>query len=100
MKITHVVLLRFVPDFLSEEHVSYTAKLFAQLQNAIPEILTVSVYQNCVQRNGNYDLMIAMELSDTAALPVHLSHPLHIAFAESNRDYLLSRASFDYVPEN
>lgn len=95
MKIAHYVMLRLEPGFVTDEYFAYTEDIFNRLLEAQEDILSVSVHRNCVAREGNYDLMIRLELENEAALPRYLAHPLHQEFARSNGDVLLSRASFD-----
>ena len=96
MNIAHIVMLRLTPGFVTDEYFAYTEDIFARLREAVDGILAVSCHRNCVAREGNYDLMIRLELADASVLPVYLAHPLHLEFARSNGDQLLSRASFDY----
>ena len=96
MEITHIVMIRFQKDFLTDEYFNYTTAVFHDMKEQIPGILSAKVRRNCIPRDGNYDVMIEMELADASILSHYLGHPLHIAFADSHKGKLVSRASFDY----
>lgn len=92
----HIVMLRFAQGKMDNQYYDLAVKTFQSLQETLPEIKKVSVKKNCVLRNGNYDLMIEMDIADKESLDTYLRHPLHIAFADAVTPVMDSRASFDY----
>lgn len=59
-------------------------------------IKDAQVISNCIQRDGNADILIILQLKDKAALNQYLAHPVHIAFAKKVDPYLMKRTSFDW----
>ena len=92
------VALFSCPDLSTTGKIVWTAVfyfLYSMLATAL-QIPYGAIINAVTDREGNYDLMIRLELEDSSVLPVYLSHPLHQEFARSNGTQLLSRASFDY----
>lgn len=99
MAICHLVMMRFAPDFLTDAYVAYTRRIYQEIADSLPGICAVNVYQNCIQRDGNFDLMVKMELLAPEDLPAYLVHPRHLEFVESHAGQIFGRASFDYNME-
>lgn len=95
MAIRHIVLLHYRPGFLTEAYYNHVSKLFHRLQAQIPGMVSAAIYRNCVKRVGNYDLLAELTFHTEEDMRTYLEHPLHMEFAESCADVLLSRASFD-----
>ena len=100
MPITHIVMFRFEPGFVTEDYLRYTAEQFDRLVQAVPGLLASRVSRNCIAREGNYDLHVRLTLENETVLPAYLAHPLHQQFAASHAHALLGRASIDFVEEN
>ena len=99
MKLTHIVMVRLTPGFVTEEYFRYTVEQFDRLVEAVPGLLDARVERNCVAREGNYDLCIRLTLSDESVLGEYLAHPLHREFVDSHAHALLGRASIDFPRE-
>ena len=99
MAICHLVLMRFAPGFLTDAYIAYTRRIYQEIAVSLPGLRSVKVFQNCIQRDGNFDLMVKMELLAPTDLSTYLVHPLHLEFVESHAGQICGRASFDYDME-
>ena len=96
MLLHHYVLLRFQPDFFTDEFYRYSVDIFQQIAEAVPGIHSLSVYRNCIPRPGNYDMMVEMQLEGEQVLKDYLKSPLHADFARVCDDHLAAKTSFDW----
>ena len=93
----HFVLLKFAPAYLTAENYLEITNAFQNLKNALPEhIQNAIVHQNIVERAGNMDIMIELDLTSADSLPIYLNHPIHQAIGEKMNPHIISRVSFDY----
>lgn len=90
----HYVLLKFKPEYFNDEILNYTRTVFDNI-NKLKDIEVIRVCRNCIDRDSNMDIMIEMKVSDEKALKSYLNHELHISFANTVNDYLVSKVSFD-----
>lgn len=93
----HIVLFRFQTAYMPAGLAAQAQRVFTQLQSALPdEIKGIKVLENMVQREGNYDLGVVLDLRREASLNLYLSHPIHQQLVTEWLPYLNGRASFDY----
>jgi len=92
----HLVLLKFDPNYYSDEILEFTKETFASLQKEVKDIECVNVHSNCVERDSNMDIMIEMDLSNKTALSTYLNHDIHKHFIDVVNDHVTKRVSFDY----
>jgi hypothetical protein len=92
---THYVLFQYTPGAPLDDIEAWAKDAFAQLTDALDCINSAQVYRNCVERDGNAELMIKLDLTGKDALGVYLNHPLHKAFVEKTTPYVSHRTSFD-----
>lgn len=90
----HYVLLKFKPEYFNDEILNYTRAVFDSI-GKLKDIEVVRVCRNCIDRDSNMDIMIEMKVSDEKALKSYLNHELHISFANTVNDHLVSKVSFD-----
>lgn len=92
----HIVLFRFEEGFFDDAVVREAKDAFAELSSVLPDdIGQVEIRKNCVERDGNFDLAVMMELKGEASLNRYLNHPAHIALVKRWLPVLHARASFD-----
>ena len=92
----HTVMMKFQPGFWNDEVLADFRERFAGIQAALPEtVLAVDVWQNCVERDQNADVMIRLKLRDKAALPLYLKHPLHVGLGQQYNPNVQQIISFD-----
>ena len=91
----HCVLLKFEPGYFNNEILNYTKIVFGNI-GKLEGIEVVNVYENCIVRDSNMDIMIEMKVRDESALRAYLDNELHIAFANKVAAHLVSKVSFDY----
>lgn len=96
MKITHVVMLRYEPGYYDERLHEFTLQTFFGLKDAGIGVRGVTVDRNCYEREGNYDVIISLELDSPDILPIYLRHPLHQEYVRRDGAHLAARASIDY----
>ena len=91
----HYVLLKFDPDYYSEDVFNYARKVFYDISNVLEDVQSVKIYKNCINRDSNMDIMIEMDLKSKNALASYLEHDLHKDFVDMVDKHLVSRVSFD-----
>lgn len=91
----HYVLLSFAPGFFTDEIFEFAVACFSGMPDEESYIHSVSVKRNCVLREGNMDLMVAMELEDEASLKAYLECRLHKQFVSVVGDHVVTKVAFD-----
>lgn len=93
----HIVVFKFEENFMDAALVDNAKKVFQQLKRELPQdVLQVGVYENIVERDTNYDLLVSMELAKRDSLDKYLNHPIHVALVKDWIPHISSRASLDY----
>ncbi len=95
---THLVLLKFEPGYLTEEHFAEIVQAFHELKAALPNhIAGVQIHKNEIVRDSNMDIMIELELLLADSLSSYLNHPIHLKLGEKMNPHTINRVSFDYT---
>jgi len=92
----HYVLLKFKPNYYNKDVLDFTKNIFYKIKDSLDGILNVKVFNNCVERNSNMDIMIEMELKDEDVLVEYLKHELHMKFVSVVNEHLVIKVSFDH----
>lgn len=95
----HHLLLKFKEDCYTNDIYILTIDVFSKLKNDLPGLVNVSVYENCVFRQSNADIMIVMELAQQETLETYLQHSLHTYFVQQIEELLNTKITFDYCPQ-
>lgn len=89
-------MFRFQEGFFQDSVVEDAKKTFEVLKRELPEdIKSVEICRNCVDREGNCDLAVIMELKEAASLDRYLDHPVHRELVGRWAPEIRMRASFD-----
>ena len=96
MRLHHYVLLRFQPDFFTDELYRDSVEMFRQIADAVPGIRSLRVHRNCIPRSTNYDIMVEIQLEGEEILKEYLGHPLHREYARVCDAHLAAKTSFDW----
>lgn len=92
----HYVLFKFEEGYMNQNLLRNAEDTFQTLESQLPEeIQKVNIFTNCVDRDTNYDLMIAMDLRNTDSLEKYLTHPIHKGLVKEWLPHIERRASFD-----
>ncbi len=91
----HYLLLKFEPEYFSDEIFQFALDTFNKLKAELPGVEDVSLAKNCVDRDDNADLLITMKLRSEDMLGVYLEHPLHQKFVQRVGSHVVQRASID-----
>jgi len=92
---THYLLLKFEPNYFNDKLFQYIKETYLRIKEAIENIEAVAVYKNCLDRQGNMDVMIKMDLEGEDTLNTYLEHELHKAFVKAVDEHVVLRVSFD-----
>lgn len=95
----HLVLLKFKESCNKENVLDYSRDTFSKILESLEGISNVRIFSNCFVRDSNMDIMIEMKLKDEKVLIEYLKHELHLKFANTLIDHLISKVSFDYNDE-
>ena len=92
----HSVLMKFQPGKFNDDVLQELRTGYTQIQHELQEhVRSVHLWQNCVERDQNMDLMIQLELNAPEDLQVYLHHPRHVALIQKYQPDILSIVSFD-----
>jgi len=83
----------------ANERSAFAAELTTALTGLvgqIPEIRSLSVSPNVVERPGNWDLALIVDLDDAEALEVYRAHPQHVKVAELIGRIVAERCAVDF----
>ena len=92
----HYVLLKFAPGTDLDAAEARVRKTYEELDEALTFLNEPKVYRCCIERNSNADIMARVRLDDESCLQPHLTNPLHVQMAQSFKDMLIGRTSFDH----
>lgn len=92
----HYVLLKFAPGTDLDAAEARVRKTYDELNEALSFLNEPQVYRCCVERDSNADIMARVHLDDESCLQPYLTHPLHVGMAQSFKDMLIGRTSFDH----
>lgn len=95
----HYVLLKFEPEYFTNEIFEFAKRTYEELMQQVQFIRSIHVEKNCVVRNENMDLMIELEMTDRDSLELYLDHTLHKQFTDTVDDHVVKRVSFDYMTD-
>lgn len=96
MGMFHYVLFKFKPGYTAEDMEKLYNDAYTQLSLKVPGIIKTSFRKNCVTRDSNMDVLIAVQLKKREDLQTYLTHPLHLEFVKATHDHVAQRVSFDW----
>ena len=91
----HYLLLKFNIGLSISESANTARELLGRLVGSVEGFLSVRVYENCIDREDNFDLMIEMDLAGKEALYAYLEHPYHVEFVRHMKNKVAKKISFD-----
>ncbi len=98
--IRHCVLLSLQKGFLTGEVIVKTKEIYRKIIESDDAFLGCSVYENCIDRQGNYDVMIELWLDDALFLNRYLESEGHQRFVAFIGPHVLGKVSFDHTVES
>jgi len=93
---THIVMYKFPEGEYKDEYKEQAELAFSKVKAETKGVQNVFVFSSCVKRDVNFDLMVAVEVIDEAALKEYLSNPNHKAFSKEMDKYIINKARFDF----
>lgn len=94
---THYILLKLTPEADAEAAEAVIRNAYRDLEQILPFLRHPRIYRNCIVRDSNADFMIMLELDTRKDLQTYLTHPLHVAMAQTLKDSIAVRISFDHT---
>lgn len=92
----HYVLLKFTPGTDLDAVETFVRGVYDQLAETLDFLTNPKVYRSCVIRDTNMDIMATIELDCAEHLQTYLTHPLHVQMAQTLKDKIIGRQSFDH----
>ncbi len=92
----HVVLLKFKENCLNENFILEARKLYKDLEQ-LDYVISANLFENCVERDSNYDIMLKIQLDNKDFLQKYLDHELHTIFLNYIKENIVGKVTFDYV---
>lgn len=98
MTLRHIVLMKMSATNPDErrERTETLASALRELPPHIEQILALSVGMNVLERTGNWDLALTVDVADEDALEVYRNHPEHLKVLHLINDTVAERAAADY----
>lgn len=98
MTLRHVVMLKMDARSLQEraERAARLAAALEALPQHIEHIMALSVGVNSVERPGNWDLVLTVDVADEAALDAYREHPEHVKVMELISLSVAERCAVDF----
>ena len=95
----HIVLMRLDAE-TDEVRLVRSAQLaaaLAALPDRIPEIRSLTVNENVLNRPGNWDLALTVDVDDEAGLQVYREHPEHRKVLALIEEIVAERSAVDVI---
>ena len=73
-----------------DDHESRLNLVEAGVEGVLPLVFNV---------NGNYDLMLTIEIGNIEQLKAYISHPIHKAFSNKIKPFVSHKVKFDYTEQ-
>ena len=97
--IRHCVLLSFEKGFVTGQMIEKTKEMYRTIMDGDASIHAYSVHENCIDRQGNYDVLIELWLEDAEGLGRYLESEGHKRFVDYAGPHVLGKVSFDHSVE-
>ena len=72
---------------------------YSQMVREIPQVISAVVLENCVDRFGNCDILVKLELTDESGLQAYIKHELHLRLMEETAGRVEKVCGFDCIKE-
>ncbi len=92
----HIVLIKLNESCSLEEVYSNAYKLSKDIKEKNDFIVSISLNKNIIKREGNYDLILVVELKDTSFFENYLNSTEHKDFSNYLKPYALSKIKIDF----
>ncbi len=96
--IRHIVTWKFLPQDAAEKSAAFDALAqgFGALPALIPEIRALHLGRDLDETEGNWDLVLIIDVASTAHLQAYQVHPEHEKVKALVRKFTGERASIDF----
>lgn len=91
----HIVMVKLKDGALTDELITRVKELLSRCVGVIDGFEAAEVFPNSYPREGNYDLMLEMDMQGPKTLEEYLPHRLHKEFVEYIAPSTVSRITFD-----
>ena len=91
----HYNFLKFKPGADVESALDKCRRVYAELESELDFLHDARVERCVTVRDSNADIMMVMRIDSPEQLSAYLTHPKHVALAQSMKDEIAARMSFD-----
>lgn len=98
MRMKHYIIVKYNETGKDKDELFGKAEGLFEPVREIPGVYEVRLYRNCTMRDNRYDLMIVMEM-EQSALEVYDSSQAHIDWKEQFGRYIAKKTIFDHLIE-
>lgn len=102
MTLRHIVMFKM--DATTDNERARRAATLAAALEALPshieQIRSLSVGANNLDRPGNWDLLLTVDVADEAALDAYRDHPEHVKIMQLTAQTVAERCAIDLIIED
>lgn len=92
----HIVLIKLNDKCDFEEVFDNALRLSKTIKNNNDFILSSSFKKNIIERDGNYDLILSVEIKDISFFQEYLNCKEHKSFSSYLKPYVLNKVKIDF----
>jgi len=94
--IRHIVIVSLEKGFLDKEKLDRYKETFKQMEKEYSYIVSASIEKNSINRIGNGDFVMIVDIIDKVGFEEYLVNPLHKSVSNEIKKYVVSKTKIDY----
>ncbi len=94
--IRHIVIIKLKKRALSTERLEKYKRIFKEMEERYQYIISANIYGNCIDRDGNGDFVMVVDVEDRNGFELYLANPLHKKVSNEIKDFVISKSKIDY----
>lgn len=94
--IRHIVIVSLEKGFLDKEKLEGYSKTFQKMEEEYDYIISAKIKGNSVDRKGNGDFAMIVDVKNIEGFEKYLLNPLHKLVSNEIKEYVVSKTKIDY----
>lgn len=94
--IRHIVIVSLEKGFLDNEKLVRYSETFKMMEEEYDYIISAEIKENAVNRKGNGDFAMIVDVENIEGFEEYLLNPLHKLVSNEIKEYVVSKTKIDY----